>query len=207
MSSKPLSSGSPLRGGGSPEGKFIIALVIVAVVLAAVAFALFAANQSQEKTLRDRQAEIDSVGANLSQATTDLAALSHNYTELNGQFAIVKANNDNVTQQYLALQNKSSAVDTRLNSFLENDLTIAYTYNVTLKQLPDNSTDRVVTVTAYNLGKYEVPSMKIMCIVKTGNLTTEYNQTYTYIRSMDKRLKSWEFGSGSEIINVWAGVV
>ncbi len=207
MSSKPLSSGSPLRGGGSPEGKFIIALVIVVVVLAAIAFALFAANQSQEKTLRDRQAELDSVGANLSQVTTDYAALSHNYTELNSQFAIVKANNDNVTQQYLALQNKSSAVDTRLNSFLENDLTIAYTYNVTLKQLPDNTTDRVVTVTAYNLGKYEVPSMKIRCIVKTGNLTTEYNQTYSYIRSMDKRLKSWEFGSASEIIDVWAGVV
>jgi TolA-binding protein len=207
MSSKPLSSGSPLRGGGSPEGKFIIALVIVAVVLAAIAFALFAANQSQEKTLRDRQAELDSLGANLSQVTTDLAAVSHNYSELNSQFAIVKANNDNVTQQYLALQNRSSAVDTRLNSFLENDLTIAYTYNVTLKQLPDNTTDKVVTVTAYNLGKYEVPAMKIKCLVKTGNVTTEYNQTYSYIRSMDKRLKSWEFGGGSEILDVWAGVV
>ncbi len=211
MSSKPLSSGSPLRGGGSPEGKFIIALVIVAVVLAAIAFALFAANQSQEKTLRDRQAELDSVGANLSQVTADFAALSHNYTDmsadLSGQLATIKANYANVTQQYLALQNKSSAVDTRMNSFLENDLTIAYTYNITLKQLPDNTTDRVVTVTAYNLGKYEVPSMKIRCIVKTGNLTTEYNQTYSYIRSMDKRLKSWEFGSGSEIIDVWAGVV
>jgi uncharacterized protein YoxC len=211
MSSKPLSSGSPLRGGGSPEGKFIIALVIVAVVLAAIAFALFAANQSQEKTLRDRQAELDSVGANLSQVTTELAALRHNDTEkiadLDDQLATIKANYANVTQQYLALQNKSSTVDTRLKSLLENDPTIAYTYNVTLKHLPDNTTDQVVTVTAYNLCWYEVPAMKIKCLVKTGNVTTEYNQTYSYIRSMDKRLKSWEFGGASEIIDVWAGVV
>jgi hypothetical protein len=207
MSSRPLSGGSPLRGGRSSEGKFIIALVIVAVVLAAVAFALFAANQSQDKLLRDRQAELNSVGANLSQVTTDLASLYHNYTDLNGQFITVKANYDNVTQQYLALQNKSVAVDTRLNSFLENDLTIAYTYQIVPKLLPDNNTDQVVTVSAYNLGKFEVPNMKIRCIVKVGNQTTEYNQTYTYIRSLDKRQKSWEFGNGSEIIDIWAGIV
>ena len=207
MSGRPLSSGSPLRGGGSPEGKFIIALVIVAVVLAAIAFALFAANQSQDKTLRDRQAELDSVGANLSQVTESLASLQQNYSDLSQQFTTVKANNDNVTQQYLALQNKSNAVDTRLNSFLENDLTIAYMYNITPKLLPDNSTDQVLTVTAYNLGKFEVPSMIIRCTVRNGNLTTEYNQTFAYVRSLDKRQKSWEFGNGSEIIDVWAGLV
>jgi type II secretory pathway pseudopilin PulG len=207
MSSRPLNGGSPLRGGGSSEGKFIIALVVIAVVLAAVAFALFAANQSQDKSLRDRQAELNSVGANLSQVKTELAALSHNYTDLNGQLMTVKENYDNVTQQYLALQNKSTAVDTRLNSFLENDLTIAYTYQITPKQLPDNSVDQVVTVSAYNLGKFEVPNMKIRCIVKVGNVTTEYNQTYTYVRSLDKRQKSWEFGNGSVIEDIWAGVV
>jgi hypothetical protein len=207
MSSKPLSSGSPLRGGGSSEGKFIIALVIVAVVLAAIAFALFAANQSQDKSLRDRQAELDAVGANLSRVTTDFAALSHNYTDLNGQFSTVKANYENVTQQYLALQNKSTAVDTRLNSFLENGPTIAYTYEIVPKLLPDNSTDQVVTISAYNLGKFEVPNLKIRCIVKVGNVTTEYNQTYTYVRSLDKRQKSWEFGNGSQIVDIWAGVV
>jgi hypothetical protein len=207
MSSKPLSSGSPLRGGGSSEGKFIIALVIVAVVLAAIAFARFAANQSQDTSLRDRQAELDAVGANLSRVTTDFAALSHNYTDLSGQFTTVKANYDNVTQQYLSLQNKSAAVDTRLNSFLENDLTIAYTYQIVPKLLPDNSTDQVVTISAYNLGKFEVPNLKIRCIVKVGNVTTEYNQTYTYVRSLDKRQKSWEFGNGSQIVDIWAGVV
>jgi uncharacterized protein YoxC len=207
MSGRPLGGSSPLRRGGSPEGKFIIALVIIAVALAAVAFALFAANQSQEKALQDRQAELDSVGANLSAVTTDLASLARNYTDLSGQFATVKDNYDNVTQQYLALQNKSNAVDTRLNSFLENDLTIAYMYKVDSKVLPDNSIDQVVTVTAYNLGKYEVPGMKIMCVVKVGNVTTEYNQTFTYVRSLDKRQKSWEFGNGTEIIDIWAGLV
>ena len=205
--SRPLSSGSPLRGGGSPESKFIIALVIIAVALAAVAFALFAANQAQDKTLKEQQAELDSVGASLSNVTSDLASMTHNYTDLGTQFATVKANYDNVTQQYLALQNRSSAVDTRLNSFLENDPTIAYTYKIESKLLPDNSTDQVLTVTAYNLGKFEVPSLKIRCIVKVGNSTSEYNQTYSYVRSLDKRQQSWEFGNGTEIVDVWAGVV
>lgn len=206
MGRRSLSGGSPLRGGGSPEGKFIVALVIVAVVLAAVAFALFTANQSQEKTLRDRQAELDSVSANLSAVTAELAALTHNYTSLNEQLATVKANYDNVTQQYLALQNKSNAVDTRLDSFLENDLTVAYTYKIEPK-LSNNSTDQVITVTAYNLGKSEIPAMKIMCVVKSGNLTTEYNQTYANVRSLDKCQKSWEFGGGTEIVKVWAGLI
>jgi type II secretory pathway pseudopilin PulG len=196
MSGRPLSSGSPLRGG-SPEGKFIIALVVVAVVLAAIAFALFAANQSQDKTLRDRQAEF--------------AALYHNYTEmsadLSGQLTTIKANYDNVTQQYLALQNKSAAVDTRLNSFLENDLTIAYMYQIEEKLLPDNTTGQTVTVSVYNLGKLDVPAMKIKCVVKAGNQTSEYSQTFTFVRSLDKRQKSWEFGNGTEIVQIWAGIV
>jgi hypothetical protein len=193
--------------GGSPESKFIIALVIVAVVLAAIAFALFAANQSQDKALQDKQAELDLVGVNLSKATSNFTSLYNNYTDLNQQFTMVKANYENVTQQYLELQNKSTTVDTRLNSFLENDLTIAYTYKIEQKPLPDNSTDQVITITAYNLGKFEVPDMMIKCIVKAGNQTSEYNQTYTFVRSMDKRQKTWEFNSASEIISVWAGVI
>jgi type II secretory pathway pseudopilin PulG len=145
--------------GGSPESKFIIALVIVAVVLAAIAFSLFAANQSQDKALKDKQAELDSIGANLSQVTADFDALYQNFADINGQFTTIKANYENVTQQYLALQNKSTTVDTRLNSFLENDLTIAYTYKTEPKLLPDNTTDQVITITAYNLGKFVVPAI------------------------------------------------
>ena len=207
MSGRPLSRGSPLRSGGSSDGKFIIALVIIAVVLAAVAFALFAANQVQDKELRNKQAELDAVGANLSQVTADLASLYHNFTNVNVELTSVKANYNNVTQQYLSLQNRSSTVDTRLNSFLEDNLTIAYTYKIEQKVLPDNSIDKVLTVSAYNLGKFEIPSVKIKCTVKVGNQTSEYNETYAHVMSLDKRQKSWEFGNGTEIIDVWAGVV
>jgi|AGTN01.3.fsa_nt_gi hypothetical protein len=207
MSGRPLSRGSPLRSGGSSEGKFIIALVIIAAVLAAVAFALFAANQVQDKDLRNKQAELDAIGANLSQVTANLTSLRHDYTDLNVELTTVKANYNNVTQQYLSLQNKSSTVDTRLNNFLENNLTIAYTYKIEQKVLPDSSIDQVLTVSAYNMGKFEIPSVKIKCTVKVGNQTSEYNETYPQVMSLDKRQKSWEFGNGTEIVDVWAGVV
>lgn len=204
MSSKPLTRGSPL--GGSSESKIVIALVTVCVVLAAVAFALFAANQSQDKSLKEKQAELDSIGVNLSQATDDLAMLRTNYSSVSGQLATVKANYENVSSQYLALQNKSSSVDTRLNTFLENMPTIAYTYVITPKLLPDNTTNKVVAVTAYNLGKTDAGTIKIMCTVKVGNTTSVFNQTFPSVMSLDKRVYSWEFSNDTTIVTVWAGL-
>ena len=78
MSNKPLHRGSPL--GGPAEGELFIGLVIVFVILAAVAFALFAANQSQDKSLKDKEAELDAIEGNMSQATQDLVMLRANYS-------------------------------------------------------------------------------------------------------------------------------
>ena len=204
MSNKPLNRGSPL--GGPAEGKLFIGLVIVCVILAAVAFALFAANQSQDKSLKDKEAELDAIEGNMSQATQDLAMLRANYSSLSGQLATVKANYEDVSSRYLALQNKSSTVDTRLNTFLENATTIAYTYVVTPGQLTENQTAKVVTVTAYNLGKTDASSITMMCVVKVGNATNVYNQTFSSVMSLDKRVHSWEFDNDTTIESVWAGL-
>ncbi len=198
-------SGKPLNRG-SPEGKFVVALVAVVVILAAVAFALFAANQSQDKALDEKQAELDAVNGNLSKLTQSLASLDANYTQLSGEFAAVKSNYDSVSSQYQELQNRSNTVDSRLNSFLENEPTIAYTYVVTPKQLPDSTTEKVLTVTAYNLGKADAGSIKILCTVKIGNTTSVYNQSFSYVRSMDKRQAKWEFSNDTVIEDVWAGL-
>ena len=200
-----MSGGSPLSGG-SPESKIIIGLVVVAVILAAVAFALFAANQSQDKTLKARQAELDALGVNYSEVSADYAALNANYTRLDGQYTTVKANYQNVSEQYLALQNRSDAVDTRLNTFLEGTPTIAFTWAVSSRLLQDNTTDKVLTVTAYNLGRSGDATIKMTCTVRLGNTTSTYNQTFPSVMSLDKRVYSWEFGNESDIIYVWAGL-
>ena len=203
--SKPLSGGSS-PFGGSPEGRIVLALVIVAVVLGAVAFALFAANQSEDKSLNAKQAELDALSGNYSRLAAAYDALDANYTFASGQLATVKANYDNVTQQYLALQNRSNAVDTRLNTFLENSPTIAFSYTIAPKLLPDNSTDKVITVTAYNLGKTDAGNVRIECTVMVANATRVYNQTFPSVMSLDKRVVSWEFSNQTEIIRVWAGL-
>jgi hypothetical protein len=203
LSSKSLGRGSPL--GGPAEGRLFIALVIVCVILAAVAFALFAANQSQDKSLKDKQAELDAVEGNMSQVTKDLAALRANYTSLSGQLATVRASYEDVSSRYHALQNKSDTVDTRLNTFLEDTPTIAYTYGIASRLLSDNKTDQIVTVVAYNLGKAD-SDIKISCTVKTGNTTSVYDQTFPSVMSMDKRTYSWEFSNSTTIEDVWAGL-
>lgn len=203
MSSKPLGRSSPL--GGPSESKLFIALVIVCVVLAAIAFALFAANQSQDKSLKDRQSELDAAHYNLTLATQNLTALRANNTALTGQLATVQANYETVSAQYRALQNQSSSVDARLEMFLEENPTIAYTYLITPKQTAENETAKVVTVAAYNLGKTDV-SITMMCKVKAGNDTSINNQTFTSVMSLDKRMYSWEFGNDTEIVEVWAGL-
>ncbi|MGA9140332.1 MAG: hypothetical protein WBZ29_08915 [Methanocella sp.] len=204
MSSKTLGRGSPL--GGSGEGKLFIALVIVCVILAAVAFALFAANQSQDKSLKDRVAELEAIEGNMSQATQDLAMLRANYSSLSGQLATVKANYEDVSSRYHALQNKSDTDITRMNTFLEDTPTIAYTYVIASKLLADNKTNQVVTVTAYNLGKTDVDGIKMTCTVKTGNTTSVQEQTFPSVMSMDKRAYSWEFSNNTIIEDVWAGL-
>ncbi len=204
MSNKPLSRGSPL--GGPAEGKLFIALVIVCVILAAVAFALFAANQSQDKLLKGKQAELDAIEGNIGQVTQDLTMLRANYTSVSGQLATLKAGYENVSSQYLALQNRSSTVDTRLNTFLENTATIAYTYVIAPKSLPDNRTEQVVTVTAYNLGKADASNVKLACTVRTGNVTSVYDETFPLVTYLGKCAYSWNFSSNSTIEDVWAGL-
>jgi hypothetical protein len=204
MSNKPLARGSPL--GGSSDSKIVISLIVVCVVLAAVAFALFAANQSQDKSLKDRQAELDAIQVNLSQATQNLTILRANYSSLTGQLATLNANYEDVTARYLALQNKSNTVDTRLNTFLEESPTIAYFYEITDRQLTENQTARVVTVTAYNLGKTDAGSITMMCRIQAGNATNVYNQTFLSVMSLDKRVHSWEFTNDTVILEVWAGL-
>lgn len=204
MSSKPLGRGSPL--GGQSDSKIVISLVIVCVVLAAIAFALFAANQSQDKSLKDKQAEVDAIQLNLSQATLNLTMLRANYTSLVGQLTAVNANYEDVTARYNALQNKSNTVDTRLNTFLEDVPTIAYFYEIADRQLTENQTAKVVTITAYNLGKTDAGRITMMCSVKAGNATTVYNQTFLSVMSLDKRVHSWEFSNDTTIVEVWAGL-
>jgi len=210
--SKQLSSGPSI--GGSLESKIIIGLVIIAVIIGAIAFALYATNQSQGKQLDEKQADLDAANANLSQATSNYQALSASYaalndnnTALNGQLATVKANYNNISALYLDLQNRSSAVDSRLNSFLENQPTIAYTYSTASKVLPNNTTDLVLTVTAYNLGKTDAGNIRVECTVREGNETNVYNQSFQYVMSLDKRQAVWEFGNDTSIISVWAGLV
>ncbi|OPY25850.1 MAG: hypothetical protein A4E28_02876 [Methanocella sp. PtaU1.Bin125] len=204
MSSKPLARGSPL--GGPSDSKIVISLVIVCVVLAAIAFALFAANQSQDKSSKDMQAELDAIQLNLSQTTLNLTMLKANYSSLAGQLVAANANYEDVTARYLALQNKSNTVDTRLNTFLEDAPTIAYFYEITSRQLTENQTAKVVTITAYNLGKTDAGRITMMCSVKAGNATTVYNQTFLSVMSLDKRVHSWEFSNDTTIVEVWAGL-
>lgn len=202
MSTKPLSRGSPL---GGPESRLFIAVVIVCVILAAVAFALFAANQSQDKSLKDKQTALDAIEVNLSQVTHNLTMLRANYSTLSGQLAMVNANYENISSLYLALQNQSSNVDARLDMFLEDAPTIAYTYIVTPKQISENQTAKVVTIAAYNMGKTDA-SITMMCTVKSGNSTSVNNQTFQSVMSLDKRMYSWEFSNDTTIVEVWAGL-
>jgi len=113
---------------------------------------------------------------------------------------------NNVSAKYAELQNRSTLVDDRLDTFLENDPTIAFTYTVAPKVLPDNSTDRVVNVTAYNLGKADAGTIKVICTVNEGGNVTSYNKTFTQVRSLDKRQVEWEFGSNDTLVSVWAGL-
>jgi hypothetical protein len=201
---KPLSGGPPI--GGTLESKIIIVLLAVVVVLGAAAFALYSTTQSQERALDARQAEFEAMTLNLSQLSGDYAALNANYTRLAGDFAAVRGNYENVSAEYAALQNRTSTVDSRLSTFLENVPTVGYTYSIAPKLLPDNTTDQVLTVTAYNLGKLDIGSLKITCTVKEGNVTNVYNKTFTYVSSLDKRQARWEFDNATEVLGVWAGV-
>lgn len=202
---KPLSGGSA-GIGGSLEGKIVLVLVVVVIILGAITFALYSTNKKQEETLKANQLDLDAVNANLSQMSTDYAALNANYNRKTEDYNAVKANYDNVSTLYTELLNRTSLVDNRLNTFLENDPTIGYTYRVEPKILPDNSTDTLLTVVAYNLGKTDAGVVSVVCTVKENDNITAYNKTFTFVRSLDKRQVQWQFGGNATIMSVWAGL-
>lgn len=202
---KPLSGGSGAFTG-SIEGKIVIILVLIVVVLGAVTFALYSANKSQDEALKTKQAEYDAMSANLSQVSADYAALNANYNRQTDDYNAIKANYDNVSGQYNALLNRSSLVDNRLNTYLENDLAVSYNYKVEPKVLPDNTTDQLLTITAYNIGKTDAPLVNVVWTInESGNLVA-YNKTFSFVRTLDKRQVTWEFGNNDTLVNVWAGL-
>lgn len=202
---RPIGSGKPAIGG-SIGSIVIIVLVIVVIVLGAVAFSMYSTTKSQAAALDSKQADLEAVSTNLSQMTSDYATLNADYNRNADELLAVRGNYDNVSAQYTALLNRSSLVDGRLNTFLENEPTIAYTYTVSPKQLPDGSHDTVLLVTAYNLGKADVANVKVICTVNESNSVNAYNKTFSSVRSLDKRQAEWEFQGNATVVSVWAGI-
>jgi len=156
--------------------------------------------------MNTKQAYYEAANANLSRMKADYAALTSNNSRTSNDFDTVKTSYDNLSAQYAELRNRSSLVDDRLNTFLENDPTIAFTYTIAPKMLPDNTADKVVNVTAYNLGKTDAGTIKVICTINEGGNITSYNKTFTQVRSLDKRQTEWELGSNDTLISVWAGL-
>jgi hypothetical protein len=179
---------------------------LIVIGLGAVTFALYSANKSQETALKAKQADYDAVSANLSQITADYATLNTNYNRQTDDYLTVKANYDNVSELYNALLNRSSLVDNRLNTFLEDDPAISYSYRVEPKVLPDGTSDKLLTITVYNTGKSDAALVNVLWTLNESGNVNAYNKTFTFLRTLDKRQATWEFEGNATLVSVWAGL-
>ncbi|CAJ37505.1 hypothetical protein [Methanocella arvoryzae] len=202
---KPLSGGQGAFSG-SIEGKIVIVLVLIVIVLGAVTFALFSTNKAQEAAILEKQAEYDALSVNFSQISADYATLNANFNRQTDDYLSIKANYDNVSELYNALLNKSSLVDNRLNTFLEADPAVSYTYRVEPKVLPDGRTDNLLTIDVYNVGKTDVAMVNVLWTLNESGSINAYNKSLSFLRTLDKRQVTWEYDSNATLVSVWAGV-
>ncbi|WP_424359576.1 hypothetical protein [Methanocella sp. MCL-LM] len=202
---KPL-SGSAGAFSGSIEGKIVIVLVLIVIVLGAVTFALYSTNKAQETAMKEKQADYDAVSTNLSQISADYAALNANYNRQTDDYLAIKANYDNVSELYNALLNRSSLVDSRLNTFLENDPAVSYSYRVEPKVLPDGRTDKFLTIDVYNTGKTDAALVNVLWTINESGNINAYNKTFSYLRTLDKRQVTYQFDGNATLVSVWAGL-
>ena len=180
-------------GGFTPAGSIvniaIVVLVVIVLVLCAGVFVLYNHDKSASDDAKAAQDSLSVLNASYGDLSGKYTALVANNADLSERYNTLNTNYNNVSGNYNSLKNQSDTTTVKLGEFLENDPTVAYTYNITANGNTSNITTMLLTVTAYNVAKVDISNVvvtvNIMSII--DNQTSQLTDTIPAMPALSKK--------------------
>ncbi|HEY3422336.1 MAG TPA: hypothetical protein VGK13_04190 [Methanocellaceae archaeon] len=191
--------------GNILKNGILVALVIIVLVLCMGAYSFYGQTQSQSNDLKSKQTALDS--------------LNSSYVDLSGKYATLQASDRDMTQRYEqmnvtyssmsdkynSLKNQSDSYEVKIGDFLESGPAIAYTYTIMVDSR-NNSTNQIVTATAYNVGQQDATNVFASITIASDNKTGMLTKNIPLVRSMGKEQAVWIIDNVTTVQRLWVGL-
>ena len=182
-----------------------MALVIIVLLLGLGAYSFYSQTQSQASDLKAKQTALDSLNGTYSDLSSRYMTLQANDRDLTQRYEQMNVTYSSISDKYNSLKNQSDSFEVKIGDFLESGPAIAYTYTI-LADTRNNSTDQVVTATAYNVGQQDANNVVASILVSSDNKTGMMTKTIPLVRSMGKEQAVWIINNVTTVQRLWVGL-
>jgi len=191
--------------GNILKNGILVALVIIVLVLCAGAYSFYGQTQSQATDLKTKQTALDSLNSSYSDLSSKYTSLQANDRDLTQRYEQMNVTYAGISDKYNSLKNQSDSYEVKIGDFLESGPAIAYTYTIVADTM-NNSTNQVVTATAYNVGQQDANNVVASIVIASDNKTGMLTQTIPLVRSMGKEKAVWIIDNVTTVQRLWVGL-
>ncbi len=190
--------------GNILKNGILVALVVIVLVLGAGAYSFYGQTQSQTNDLKAKQTALDSLNSSYMDLSNKYTSLQANDRDLNQHYEEMNVTYTSMSDKYNSLKNQSDSFEVKIGDFLESGPAIAYTYTI-VADTKNNSTNQVVTATAYNVGQQDANNVVASILVSSDNKTGMLTKNIPLVRSMGKEQAVWIIDNVTTVQRVWVG--
>jgi uncharacterized protein YlxW (UPF0749 family) len=201
---KALQSGSFMDGSILKNG-ILVALVIIVLVLGVGAYSFYGQTQSQTSDLKTKQTALDSLNGSYSDLSNKYTTLQASDRDLTQRYEQMNVSYSSISDKYNSLKNQSDSYEVKIGDFLESGPAIAYTYTIAVDSV-NNSTNQLVTATAYNVGQQDATNVVASILVSSDNKTGMLTKSIPLVRSMGKEQVVWVIDNVTTVQRLWVGL-
>ncbi|MCD1293809.1 hypothetical protein CUJ83_02205 [Methanocella sp. CWC-04] len=180
----------------------MIACLIVIVILVAGVLALFLNMNSQGQQVIAKQLEYNEINGKYNELTASNAALNDNYNNLSNEYNSLYDNYCKLAEEKSSIESESQGAKSKVDSFLENGMRVAYWYEIYNKGTGKDAR-KVVHVVAYNVGMDRATQVTMKCDALDSYNDGVAEKKFWNVDPLDKREYSWEYVENADIRKVW----
>lgn len=191
--------------GNILKNGILVALIIIVLVLGVGAYSYYGQTQSQSNDLKAKQAALDSLNSSYVDLSGKYTTLQANDRDLTQRYEEMNVTYAGISDKYNSLKNESDSYEVKIGDFLESGPAIAYTYSIVVDSM-NNSTNQIVTATAYNVGQQDANNVVASIMVSSDNKTGMLTKNIPLVRSMGKEQAVWIIDNVTTVQRVWVGL-
>jgi hypothetical protein len=191
--------------GNILKNGILVALVIIVLVLCMGAYSFYGQTQSQSNDLKSKQTALDSLNSSYVDLSDKYATLQASDRDMTQRYEQMNVTYSSMSDKYNSLKNQSDSYEVKIGDFLESGPAIAYTYTIMVDSR-NNSTNQIVTATAYNVGQQDATNVFASITIASDNKTGMLTKNIPLVRSMGKEQAVWIIDNVTTVQRLWVGL-